>query len=172
MYESDNPAPVSAEGQNLKHGMSKVLLVSLIINAVLVVGIVVGVLIYQNKIDKIETDAKTTVNNARVQLVVLQKIADFRDKLGDIEPLDNINIDDVSYPYNLCQRRFDGGVVTKKAEVEKWFKGTQGPRPATKAISEDQSEYKFNYMFRSVTIIINYEGVDKVIKSIDYRLED
>ncbi len=172
MYESDNPVPAEApDVPPVKQGMSKVLLVSLIVNAVLVVGIVVGFLVFQNKIDKVKADAEQTVNNARVQLVVMQSIADYRDKFKDGESLRNINVDEVSYPFNLCQREFKVGTATK-AEVEKLFKGDKGPTPTITPKGEDEVEYTFNFMFRSVTIIIKYEGDNKIVKSIEYRAEE
>ena len=171
MYESENPVP--ADAQNVspdKQGMSKVLLVSLIVNAVLVVGIVIGFLVFQNKVEKTEMKADQAVSAAQTKLVLTKKISDLRDKLDDFKDtrLSDINTNKPTYPYSFCSRTFKAGTTTQK-EVEAKLLKVGGPMPSV-VTEENTVKYKFDYDVCTVTIVVEYEkkGNDMVVKSVDH----
>ena len=171
MHESDNPVPAEApDVPPVKQGMSRVLLVSLIVNAVLVVGIVVGFLVFQNKMEKTEMEAEKAIATAQTKLVLTKKISDLRDKLGDSSGtrLSDINANKPTYPYSYCSRTFKAGTTTQK-EVEAKLLKVGGPMPSV-VTEENTVKYKFDYDVCTVTIIVEYEkkGNDMVVKSVDH----
>ena len=176
MYESENAAAGPVEPQNVsasKHGISKVLLVSLVVNVALVVVVIVGYFIFDSKMEKIQVKADNAVTAAQTKLIISQKISDLRDKLGDTGStrLSDISLENPTYPFNYCARTFTVGTATR-ADVEAKLLKDGGPMPSV--ITEGNTvKYKFDYGVCQVTIAVEYDKLanDGVVKSIDHSEE-
>jgi len=168
MYESDEEITTPVSPSPAVPGKSKVTLVSLIANAVFVVGIVIVVLLYRNKLEKVEIKADNAVINARAELNHMYKVAALHNKLKDTAKLSDI--DAKSYPLGYCKENFTKG-TSKRVDIDKVLLNRTGPVPE---VTEDgkKVKYAFSYPGHISTIIMIYDNNGVLDDEIEGEVKD